>query len=155
MVLSFSNVVIDHLNSNPDDNRAENLVLSCQPCNIKKIKSDRLQTVAKAKLQENEKNSAKSSLNEDKSTLHVSAEIQIGENNIAITEQYLTEIIETDGSIEYADALSSCAYLCHKQTGHGSIQAIRNYLNMFVSSVGPFKIIKNENKKKIIVKREN
>ena len=66
---------------------------------------------------------------------------------------YLTEIIQTDGFIEYKEAVPSIAMLCKIKTGHGSTQSVREYINMLTSREGPFLIIKNDEKKRIIVKR--
>ena len=86
-------------------------------------------------------------------TTPFSNEIEINKQNFEITQQYLTEVIETDDSIEYKDAVNSVAMLCKKKTGHGSTQSVREYLNMLTSREGPFVIVKNDEKKRIIVKR--
>lgn len=43
--------------------------------------------------------------------------------------------------------------LCKKKTGHGSTQSVREYLNMLASREGPFDIVKDDKKKRIIIKR--
>jgi len=40
--------------------------------------------------------------------------------------------------------------LCKKETDHGSLQSVRNYILMLTSKVGEFEIVKNDKKKKII-----
>jgi hypothetical protein len=153
--LEPDNYVYDHLNDNRHDNRIENLVLSCQSCNIKKISSFDIKILAKEKLKENEdKNFVGEKIRlPDTSPHQVSTEIEINVSNYQITEQYLTERINTDGSLPYNEALNSAAFLCKTKTGHGSQQSIRNYIDLLTSEAGPFQVVRDDNKKKIIVKR--
>ena len=154
--LTIETWVPDHLNSNPFDNRPENFVFSCQPCNVKKSKSVKLQILAKAKLEDNELRPVQTiNLLEDTSYHYSSTEIEINQTNYEITKQHLLERIVTDGSIEYSKAINICSYLCKQKTGHGSQQSVRNYIDMLTSEVGPFMVARDENKKKIIVKRCN
>jgi hypothetical protein len=145
--------VYEHLNSRRTDNRKENIALACQSCNIKKINDFDLQIMAKEKLHENEIKNFVVEKIDDQNTNNVSTEIDINCSNYDITKRYLEEIINTDQQIMYSDALNSAAFLCKEKTGHGSQQAVRNYIDLLTSSVGPLMIIKNENKKKIIVRR--
>ena len=143
--------IYEHLNSNRQDNRIENLVLACQSCNIKKITDFDMQIRARDKLKENEDGNF---VREIKPEVKMpTSEIDINMSNSEITRQYLEEVINTDGSIPFSDALNSSAFLCKDKTGHGSQQAIRNYIQMLTSSVAPFMVILDEKKKKIIVKR--
>ena len=89
----------------------------------------------------------------EESTLY-SYEIEINKQNFSLAEQYLTQIIETDGFLEYKDTVNSIAMLCKKKTEHGSTQSVREYINMLTSREGPFEIVKDDVKKRIIVKRK-
>jgi hypothetical protein len=89
------------------------------------------------------------STNQTKTT-QVSKEIDINKKNFEITEKYITSEIESHKFILYKDALSSSAMLCKKETGHGSLQSVRNYILMLTSKVGEFEITKNDKKKKVI-----
>ncbi len=152
--LRVNDYIYEHLNNNRNDNRVENLVLSCQSCNIKKINDFDMRIIADEKLKENEdKNFVREKISDENSSNPITTEIDINTSNFDITEQYLYEIINTDGHILYSAALNSCVFLCKKKTGHGSQQAIRNYLATLTSEVAPYKIERNENKKKVIVKR--
>jgi hypothetical protein len=155
--LRLNEIIFEHLNNNRLDNREENLVISCQSCNVKKKHHADMQITAKEKLIINENGNYLS----ERITVYssesntASTEIIINLTNFEITEKYLTEIIQTDGNVLYTDALNSCVYLCKKKTRHGSQQSIRNYISTLTCGVGPFMISKDENNKKIIVKRSD
>jgi len=153
--LEIRTYVYDHLNCNRGDNRIENVVLSCQPCNIKKAHDFDMQILAKDKLRENEDKNFLRERNytEIQEKSQTSTEIDINVSNFDLTEQYITERVLADGSVPHDVALNSCTYICKKKTGHGSQQSVRQYIATLTSEVGPFMIVKNEAKKKIIVKR--
>lgn len=153
--LTFQSTRLEHLNNNRNDNRLENLVLACQSCNIKKISDCDYRIMATNKLQKNEDEfflrariSVSGNISKEAST-----EIEINTSNFEITERYLSESIAANGSVEYSDALNSCVYLCKKTTGHGSQQSVRNYFATLTSSVGLFEIIRDDAKRKVIVRR--
>lgn len=153
--LSITEVNYEHLNGNRSDNRLENIVISCQSCNIKKITNFDFQIMSKEKLKQNEDGNFLSERNfvEDTELQSVSTEITINVSNYDVARKYITEVVQTDGSILKSDALNSCVYLCKEKTGHGSQQSVRNYIDTLTSSVGPFMIIRDENNKNLIVKR--
>jgi len=153
--LSITEVIYEHLNGKRFDNRPENIVISCQSCNVKKITNPDLQIEAKEKLKQNEDGNFLSERNfvEDAGPQNASNEININVSNYDITRKYITEVIQTDGSILKSDALNSCVYLCKEKTGHGSQQSVRNYIDTLTSPVGPFMKIRDENNKNLIVKR--
>ena len=82
-----------------------------------------------------------------------SQEIESNQQNCEIAEQFLSEKIQTDGSVEYKDALDSITMLCIRKTKHGSQVSVRRYLDALTSSVGPFMFTKNNDGKRIIVNR--
>lgn len=157
--LDYKTDIYEHLNDDWRDNRLDNLVLCCQSCNNKKPSDKKMKDMAEIKLDANEKSifvgEKKSSFDtsDESETQEASKEIEINTTNFEITEQYITEVIQTNGFILYHNALDSCVYLCKKKTGHGSQQSVRNYLNTLTSTVAPFEIIRNKEGKKIIVKR--
>jgi len=161
--LSIETQVYDHLNSNPKDNRPENIVLSCQSCNVKKENDFDLIFLAKEKLRENELNLfvrksefhplQKNQFHKVEDALEVRTEIDINQSNFEITKQYLYEKLAVDDSLEYTKTINNCAYICKEKTGYGSQQSVRNYIDSLTSEVAPFMISKNDEKKKIIVKR--
>ena len=89
------------------------------------------------------------STNQTKSP-QISQEIDINKRNFEITEKYIKSEVESHKSILYKDALDSSAMLCKRETDHGSLQSVRNYILMLTSKVGEFEIVKNDKKKKII-----
>ena len=148
--------IFEHLNDNRNDNRIENTVLACQSCNNKKPYDSEMQKLALEKLKVNEKSNFMRERNlEDEINSHeVSTEIEINVSNFDITEQYISDVVNCDGYIGYSDALNSCVALCKEKTGHGSQQSVRNYLAALTSTLGCFEITRDENRKKIILRRE-
>lgn len=149
--------ILEHLNNNRNDNRLDNLVLSCQSCNIKKIDVTTLQDLAYEKLEMNEnkifvREKDLKKIASEKSQ-EGSKEIDINIKNSDITKKFISDRVDLGGFVEFKDALDSCVYFCKTITGHGSHQSVRNYIAALTSSVSPFEIIKNEHKKKIIVRR--
>jgi len=143
--------VIDHLNNNPNDNRLENYAKAHQSCNIAKAYNTDYSIIAQTKLKENELSLFIPV--EDNTPDEVSSEIKISKNNFEIIEQYISEIIKLENKISWDDALYGGTYKCKKITGYGSPQCTRNYLKILTSSSAPFIQTKDDNKKKIIVKR--
>jgi len=76
-----------------------------------------------------------------------SKEIDINIKNSDITKKFISDRVDLGGFVEFKDALDSCVYFCKTITGHGSHQSVRNYIAALTSSVSPFEIIKNEQKK--------
>jgi len=154
--LTIRNLIYEHLNCDDTDNRPENIVLSCQSCNVKKKNDSELQIFALEKLHRNEIKAITENKKIEDTTFHrTSTEIAINQSNSEITWQYLSERIGTDGSIEFSKAINSCAYLCRQKTRFGSQQAIRNYIDLLTCDEGPFMVVRDDNKKKIIVRRCN
>jgi len=152
--LSLDAFVLEHLNDVPSDNRPENHVLSCQSCNIKKITDVKLQLVATAKFQSNLKSSLDNyKYSEDLSHQEASNEIDINKRNFDLTKRFLIETIHIENQILYSESLNSCAMYCKEKTGNGSKQAVRDYIDMLTSKVGPLMVSLDENNKKIIVMR--
>ena len=153
--LSIETQVYEHLNSNPQDNRIENIVLSCQSCNVKKEKDFDLRILAGEKLRENESKHfvQKNTFHEVQNTQEVSTEIAINQSNFEITKQYLFEKLAVEDSVEYTKTINSCAYNCKEKTRYGSQQSVRNYIDILTCEEAPLMISKNDEKKKIIVKR--
>ena len=150
--LSLENHVMEHLNGNDTDNRIENLVISCQSCNIKKPFDNELREVALNKFREN---LSQSQTLEANLTCAVSTEVTINQTNYEITKKLITERVVIDQFLEFSEALNSCTFICKEKTGHGSQQSIRNYIAALTCAEGPFMITKNENGKNIIVKRHD
>ena len=155
IALTLKTMVFEHLNGNRSDHRIENKVLSCQSCNIKKIYDSDMQILAKEKLVENEKKIfvRERKFEENTESPKPDSEIDINLSNFDTVEQFLSERITTDGEVLFKNALNSCTYICKERTRHGSQQAIRNYIDTLTCEVAPYMIIKDDNGKKTIVKR--
>jgi len=152
--------IFEHLNNNSTDNRLDNLVLSHQSCNIKKIEDVELLRKADEKLEQNEteiyvgEKDLNKILSKNSSTTESPKEIDINTKNFDIVENYIEEQVQSLGSVEFKDILDSCVYLCKVKTRHGSHQCVRNYISSLTSSVGPYEIFK-ERKKPLIQRRTN
>jgi len=143
--------VLDHLNGNRKDNRLENYARTHQSCNVAKKYNHDYEIIAQDKLRENEQSLFIPI--EDNESEEASTEIKISKNSFDVTEQYLSEKILIDNSISWHDALYGSVYQCKKKTGYGSVQCVRNYLYTLTSDCAPFMKAKDENKKPIIVRR--
>lgn len=152
VVLELDNYVIEHLNDNREDNRLENLVLSCQSCNSSKIYDLDLKAKALKKLSENEKVDSLSA-RENVDVEESSKEIQINVTNFTTVKEFLEEQLTTQRQIPYKDTLDSLVYLCIEKNGHGSHTSIGRYLDALTSKVAPYdkEII---DKKKVIFRRK-
>ena len=156
--LKLKRYINEHLNSDRRNNRPENIAFSCQSCNIKKINSQEMQKKALDKLEENkkfEKVMSDKKINNENLAELTSTEIEINESNTDITERYFAEQIKKHGFIPFKDTLNSLTYICKKRTNHGSQPAIRNYIAYLTSPEAPYKIVRDENNRKIIVRRDN
>jgi len=152
--------IFEHLNNNSTDNRLDNLVLSHQSCNIKKIDDVELSRKADEKLEQNQREiyvgekDLNKILSKNSSKTELPKEIDINTKNYDVVRNYLDEQTQSLESIEFKDTLNSCVYLCKVKTGHGSHQCVRNYIHSLTSSVGPYELIK-EGKKRLIQSRTN
>jgi len=143
--------ILEHLDDNRDHNTLENFVLSHQTCNVSKKNNFDYQVMAQDKSNQNKLTPFIPI--EDNESEESSTEIKISKNSYDITEQYLSEKILTDGSISWHDALYGSTFKCKKLTRYGSVQCIRNYLYTLTAPEAPFMKTKDENKKPIIVMR--
>jgi hypothetical protein len=85
-----------------------------------------------------------------------SSEIEISNACYSITEKYPIDEILAHAGIDYNKTLPNIVYICKNKTGHGSINQIRNHLEVLTSEKAPFKmdkIVMDNKKKKIIRKR--
>ena len=152
IILNYSSFIYDHLNNVRSDNRFENIVLACQSCNNKKPSDKTMRDRAIQKLKQNgESNFMREKICENLG--ETSAEIEINTKNFDIVEEYLISEVNLRGTIDYSSALNSCVYICRQKTGHGSQQSVRNYISSLTSVVAPFVVVRDENKKRVIVNR--
>lgn len=147
--------IFEHLNNNREDNRIENLVIACSTCNNKKTNDPIMQEKAMQKLTQNEQSNVLRERKNlvDEFTKEGSIEIEINVTNSEITEQFITERVTVDGYVLFSDALYCSVFLCKQKTGHGSPQSVRNYIKTLTCEIAPFKIMLDNRKRKIIVRR--
>ena len=149
--LDLETCVIAHLDNNPKNNNDWNHALAHQQCNIDVINNYDYRFKAQERIRLNHSKIYAPRI-EDKNE-NVSTEVDINVSNREITKQFLTERTIDGKTIDYKDALDSITYLCQKMTGHGSQKCVRDYIAALCSSVGPFMIVKDENKNKVIQRR--
>jgi len=149
-----NNCDIDHMNNQPLQNELWNLHLTHHKCNCDKRKNTDLQILANEKIRLNQSQIFVPKL-EDNTPQEASTEIQININSSKIAERYITEEIQINGFALFDDSINCITFLCKKNTGHGSNQSSRNYIKTLTCSIAPFMITKNDEGKKVIVRREN
>ena len=149
--LDLENCVIEHLDGNTNNNEDWNLALSCQKHNIEKIENYDYQIIAKEKIKQNQSMVYAPRI-EDKNE-NVSTEVDINVSNREITKQNLLEWTIDGQTIEFKKALDAITYLCQELTKHGSQKCVRDYISALCSFTGPFMIVKDENKQKVIQRR--
>jgi len=150
--IDSNNCDIEHLDDNQFNNEHWNTVNSHHQCNCEKRTNFDYKIIAQEKIKQNKSQIFIQKL-EDHSPREASTEIQININSRQIAEQFITERVQADGHLDHGDALNSITFKCQEQTGHGSQQSTRNYIASLTCSIAPFMIIKNDEGKKIIVKR--
>jgi hypothetical protein len=117
------------------------------------VTSAEYQEIADYQLKLNEEALSKREKEREK-IIDAPTEVQINVDNYELVEQYLTERVSTDGFIPYISALNASVYYCKSITNHGSQQSVRNYIASLTSDLGPFMIVKDDSKTKLIVKRQ-
>ena len=148
------NWVYEHLDDDSTNNVRANIGLSCQSCNNKKPHSSTMKQIALRKKKENEKRNYTREGAREVSSPSLKPELDINQINFELASQYLSEVVVTDGSIEFKTALDSITMCCKNQTGTGSQTAVHRYLDALVSPEGKFMIVQNSEKKRVIVLRE-
>ncbi len=147
-----NNCDIEHLDDNPQNNEYWNTINVHHQCNCEKRTNTDYNIIAQEKIEQNKASIFTPKL-EDHSPNVASTEIQINVNSRQIAEKFIAERVQADGHTDYDDALNSITFKCQEQTGHGSQQSTRNYIASLTCSIAPLMIIKNDEGKKIIVKR--
>ena len=149
--LDLETCVIAHLDDNTKNNNDWNHGLAHQKCNIEAIENIDYHLKAQERIRQNHSKIYAPRV-EDKNE-HVSTEVDINVSNREITKQKLFEWTIDGQKTEHKDTLDSITYLCQEMTGHGSQKCVREYINAMCSSTGPFMIVKDENKRKMIQRR--
>jgi len=155
--LSKTEFVYEHLDDNRSNNDINNIVLACRKCNNKKPFSPEMKAKARKKKKENEQSNllrASERARVEVSSPSFKPELDISQANFETTNQFLSETLSVDQEIEFRVALDSAVMLCRKQTGSGSQTAVKRYLDALTSSEGPFMVVQDDQKKKVITWRD-
>ena len=148
----------DHLNNDPRYNDPQNLVLCHWKCNQTKKYNQEYIIKATTKLRDNKLlvDSLGVCVSPSPNTTQASREIDIYVATITRTKEYLEERLERQGkpALNLNDTAESIAYLCWKDTGHGSPETIKRHIKMFCSTAGPFKLEEGKKGEWVIVKKQ-
>jgi len=149
--LTGTHWIYEHLDDDRQHNVIENIRLAHQACNIKKVKYIDYQLMAKEELDRQ----SELCLSERKNEVHDKERSEIEINTLCrnYTKKFISEHIDTDGSILYTVSLWSIVNDLNEKYNCGSEAAIRRHLNALTSETGKFKIIKNDSGKREIVRR--
>jgi len=155
--LNLNDYVNEHLLDDRTLNGPDDIVFSCRKCNNKKPHSPEMQNKALEKFVDNQtmSNFMREKNYENENWFETPTEIEINETNSEIVENYIIEQVDKHGRIPFKDTLNSLVYKCKKLNNHGSQPAIRNYIAYLTSSVAPFEIVRDENGKKWIQRKQN
>jgi len=154
-ILTGNDWIYEHVDDDRQHNDFGNIRLAHQSCNVKKKNYPEYQVIARNELEKESENLLRGREKEDNEGLErYSSEIAINIQCRNYTKKFLTEHILTDGRILFNDALWGIVNDLNEKYNHGSEQAVRRYLNALCSITGKFMIVKNDEGKKIIVKRQ-
>jgi len=152
--LDGKNWVYEHLDDNRKHNEYTNIGPSCQPCNIKKVNDfDMKFNALDLKKQR-----------EEASTIYVettdaieetSSERDVNKMLFPLTEQIISERVNTDGHYPLKDALAEIPYIAQKRYGCGAEPTVRRYIKQHTSKTAPFEIVTDDKGIKLICRRMN
>lgn len=142
----------EHLNDRRDDTRIENTGLSCNSCNIKKINDYDMKLKAQELLAKKEEAGFKY-LEDEKAHEQNSSEIEINTSLYNFHKKYINEQITLEGRYAFNDAIAELPFLCQERFCHGSEMSTRRYLKQLTNKLSDLQIIKDDNNKKWICKR--
>jgi len=150
----------DHLDNNAENQQPWNLCYVHWICNEHKKNNFDLQFIAQEIIERNKKWHEQNDFEflrarEKKADTNEQTEIDLNVAHYEIAENFLTEKITNENSrIIFSEAINSITLRAKKQTGHGSVQSVRNYLNVLTSLEGDYKVEKIEGKRYIVRRNE-
>jgi len=152
--LDGKTMVFEHLDDQRKHNEYTNIALACQSCNIKKVNNYDLKFIALDLKKQREEASIRYTETPD-AIEETSSERQVNKMLYPLTEQIISERVNTDGNYPLKDALAEIPYIAQKRYGCGAEPTVRRYIKQFTSKLAPFEIITDEKGIKLICKRMN
>ena len=152
--LEGKNWVYEHLDGNRHHNEYTNIALCCQSCNIKKAIDFDMQIKATDLQQKREEASIKYIETPD-AIEETSSERDVNKMLFPLTEQIISERVNTDGHYPLKDALAEIPYIAQKRYGCGAEPTVRRYIKQLTSKLAPFEIVTEEKGIKLICRRMN
>lgn len=137
----------DHLDNDESHNYPENFVFAHWNCNQNKKFNIDWQILAQEKLQENLKLAFEFTRERNKiSNTDEPTEIDLNVAHRKITQEFLVEKLSVDEKLDFVDTINCITLRCENQTGHGSKQSVRNYLDVLSCSEGKYRKFKEGGK---------
>ena len=145
---------LEHLDDDRTNNTPDNIVFTCRSCNVKKQHDESMRVQAREKLRVNQMmNYVRDWTELQKIQKESSEAVAINESNCNTTIKWLEERLPLGSSntVLLKEAVDTITCECKYNTGHGSQQSIRNYIDYLTSSSpkAPFEIFKLDNKRYI------
>lgn len=146
----------EHLDNDDENEELWNLAWAHHYCNEKKRHDADLQILAREIIKKNQQweesydfESAREKERENKTDEQTEIDLNVAHRQIV--SEFLAEKLSNDLSWEFNDAINCITLRCETQTGHGSKQSVRNYLDVQSCSEG--KYLKEKIKGKTFLKR--
>jgi len=156
--LNYKEYVFEHLDDNRMYNEIWNIVLACYSCNERKKRDSGMHLKACKKKYDNQTDLTRvcegEEEREETSAPPLNLILSTSDQIYEITEQYMYERIVTDGFLKYKGLSNSITMLCRRKIGRGSQSAVGRAIDALCSDEGPFKIVTNQDKTRIIVMRD-
>jgi len=152
--LDGKNYVFDHLDDQRSHNEYSNIAPSCQSCNIKKI-NDYDMKINAIELKKQREEASTIYVETPDAIEETSSERDVNKMLFPLTEQIISERINTDGHYHLKDALAEIPYIAQKRYGCGAEPTIRRYIKQHTSKTAPFEIVTDEKGTKLICRRLN
>ncbi len=152
--LEEKNYVFEHLDDQRQHNEYTNIALACQSCNIKKANDYDMKINAIELKKQREEASIKYVETPD-AIEETSSERDVNKMLFPLTEQIISERVNTDGNYRLNDALAEIPYIAQKRYGCGAEPTVRRYIKQLTSKLAPFEIVTEEKGIKLICKRMN
>jgi len=146
--------IFEHLDDNRKHNEYTNICPAHQSCNIKKANNFDMKIKATDLKRQREEASLKYVETPD-AIEETSSEREVNRILVPLTEQIISERVDTDGTYPLKDALAEIPYIAQKRYGCGAEPTIRRYINGLVSKAGPFEIVTDDKGNKLICRRMN